>query len=107
MSSAKQVSSNGFINSAAERLAEYLGRTQPLKPGQIIPLTPDASTRNYFRFPWKKGTADAALSPQPIDAGNHPLACILPLLFQEANPAAATCTDSGGQGSIVHANRRA
>jgi len=34
---------------------------------KIIALTPDASTRVYFRIPWKNGTAIAAVYPEPFD----------------------------------------
>jgi len=101
MSSAKQVSSNGFINSAAERLAEYLGRTQPLKPGQIIPLTPDASTRNYFRFPWKKGTAIAAVYPEAFDAEIHPYLDITRLFVEADIPVPEIYAVDGEHGIIV------
>jgi len=32
----------------------------------IVPLTPDASTRNYFRIPWQQGKAVAAVLPGAV-----------------------------------------
>jgi aminoglycoside/choline kinase family phosphotransferase len=37
-----------------------------------VALTPDASTREYFRVPWKRQTAIAAVYPEPFDADIHP-----------------------------------
>ena len=66
MSSAKQVVSNGFESSASERLARFIAG-QGIAGLEIAPLTPDASTRKYFRIPWKKGRAVAAVYPEPFD----------------------------------------
>jgi len=66
MSSAKQVVSNAFESSASERLARFIAG-QGIAGLEITPLTPDASTRKYFRIPWKKGKAVAAVYPEPFD----------------------------------------
>ena len=47
-------------------------------------LTPDASTRLYFRIPWQRGTAVASVYPEPFDADVHPFLEIT-RLFTEAN----------------------
>lgn len=39
---------------------------------EITALTPDASTRRYFRVPWKGGAAVVALYPEPFDAKTQP-----------------------------------
>ncbi len=101
MSSPQQASSNGFINSAAERLAQYSARTESVNASQIIPLTPDASTRNYFRLPWKKGTAVAAVYPEPFDPEFHPYLDVTHL-FREADlPVPEIFAVDGEQGIIV------
>ena len=62
MSHPTGITANAFTAPAEERLAAYLARkSQP--NAEIIPPTPDASTRVYFRVPWPKGTAIAAVYP--------------------------------------------
>ena len=71
MSSAKQVISNAFESSASDRLARFIC-SRDRQHAIVIPLTPDASTRKYFRIRWKKGTAVAAVYPEPFDPEFHP-----------------------------------
>jgi len=97
MSSPKQVNSNGFSSSAAARLEESL---VGVNAGQIIPLTPDASTRNYFRIPWKKGTAVAAVYPEPFDADVHPYLDVT-RLFLEAGISVPTIYSVDGDRGII------
>jgi len=59
MSSAKQVTTSAFDLSASERLLQYL-QGQGINNKLIVPLTPDASTRNYFRIP---GSREKRLPP--------------------------------------------
>jgi aminoglycoside/choline kinase family phosphotransferase len=87
MSSAIQTSPNAFTASARDRLASYVAKRQSARKSEIIALTPDASTREYFRIPWEQGTAVAAVYPEPFDPDVHPyldvtnlfLACGLPV----------------------------
>jgi aminoglycoside/choline kinase family phosphotransferase len=101
MSSPKQVSSNGFTGSAAERLALYLGSIKEVETNQIIPLTPDASTRNYFRVPWKKATAVAAVYPEPFDAEIHPFLDVTRLFLAADIPVPDIYAIDGERGIIV------
>ena len=71
MSSAKQVISNAFESSASDRLARFIAQ-QGITDKEVIPLTPDASTRKYYRIGWKKRTAVAAVYPEPFDPDFHP-----------------------------------
>jgi aminoglycoside/choline kinase family phosphotransferase len=71
MTSAKQVVSNTFGSPASERLIAFLRAQEVITPG-LVPLTPDASTRNYFRVGWRKGTAVAAVYAEPFDPDFHP-----------------------------------
>lgn len=49
-----------------QRLERFLAdRNQPLK---IAQLTPDASTREYFRVEWNKNSAIACVYPEPFSA---------------------------------------
>src|SRR5260370_35185825 len=72
MSSVIQTSPNGFTTSARYRLAGYVANHQSSRKGEINALTPDASTREYFRIPWEKGSAVAAVYPEPFDPQVHP-----------------------------------
>ena len=65
------ITANAFETSARERLAAYLSRSGSA-PDKIVALTPDASTREYFRIPWKRTTAVVAVYPEPFDPEIHP-----------------------------------
>ncbi|HJR07248.1 MAG TPA: phosphotransferase [Pyrinomonadaceae bacterium] len=72
MSHPSGITANAFLSTAHERLSEYLVRAN-LDAGGIIALTPDASTREYFRIPWReRASAVAAVYPEPFDADIHP-----------------------------------
>src|SRR6266480_4247030 len=101
MSSPKQVSANGFIGSAAERLVQYLGSIKAVETLQIIPLTPDASTRSYFRVPWKKATAVAAVYPEPFDPEIHPYLDVTRLFLAAGIPVPDIYAIDGERGIIV------
>src|SRR5207248_10008287 len=101
MSSAIQISSNVFIASACDRIASYVAKHQRARKGEIVALTPDASTREYFRIPWDKGTAVAAVYPEPFDPAVHPYLDIT-RLFVECNlPVPEIYDVDGGVGIIV------
>lgn len=51
--------------------------------GEITALTPDASTREYFRVPWGGSTAVAAVYAEEIDPSNHSFLDVA-TLFREA-----------------------
>jgi N-acetylmuramate 1-kinase len=101
MSSARQVSVTSFDTSASERLALYLDQAQGIKGGKIVPLTPDASTRKYFRVPWKRGTAVAAVYPDPFDADVHPYLDVTRLFIDAGIPVPETYDVSGQLGIII------
>ncbi len=69
--------------SASERLLLFL-EEQGLVNSLIVPLTPDASTRSYFRIPWKKGKAVAAVYAEAFDPEFHPYLDVT-RLFSESN----------------------
>ncbi|HEX8719767.1 MAG TPA: phosphotransferase [Pyrinomonadaceae bacterium] len=77
-----QITPNAFRTSAHERLAEYVVRLGG-DAGRIVALTPDASTREYFRIPWKNTAAVAAVYPEPFDPEIHPFMDVT-RLFAEA-----------------------
>jgi aminoglycoside/choline kinase family phosphotransferase len=100
MSFAKQVISNAFESSATERLAEFI-TSQNISNSEIIPLTPDASTRKYFRIGWKKGTAVAAVYPEPFDPEFHPYLDVTRLFLESDIPVPQIFAVAGSAGIIV------
>jgi N-acetylmuramate 1-kinase len=100
MSSAKQVSTNPFDLSASERLLNFL-EDQGIKSRSLVPLTPDASTRNYFRIPWRKGKAVAAVYPEPFDPDFHPYLDITRLFLESGIPVPEIYAVDGQSGIIV------
>ena len=52
-------------------LREFLSAHKRASDAPIFALTPDASTRRYFRIGWQRGSAVVALYPEPFDAANQ------------------------------------
>jgi N-acetylmuramate 1-kinase len=100
MTSAKQVVSNTFDSSADERLIGFL-RSQKVESHGVDPLTPDASTRNYFRVGWKNGTAVAAVYPEPFDPDFHPYIDVTKLFSASDIPVPAIYAVDGANGIII------
>lgn len=100
MSSAKQVTTSAFDLSASERLLTFL-EGQGIENKLIVPLTPDASTRNYFRIPWKKGKAVAAVYPEPFDPDFHPYLDVTRLFLENGIPVPEIYAVDGQSGVIV------
>lgn len=100
MSSVKHVASNTFESSATDRLLEFLG-AQKIRAPHIVPITPDASTRNYFRISWKKGSAVAAVYPEPFDPQFHPYLDVTRLFAANDIPVPEIYTVDGASGIIV------
>ena len=100
MSSVKQVTSSPFELSASERLLDYLGK-HGIRGKLVVPLTPDASTRNYFRIPWKKGKAVAAVYPEPFDPDFHPYLDVTRLFLESSIPVPEIYAVDGEYGLII------
>ena len=100
MSSAKQVISNAFESSASDRLARFIAQ-QGVTGKEIIPLTPDASTRKYYRVGWKKRTAVAAVYPEPFDPEFHPYLDVTRLFLECEIPVPEIYAVDGNAGIIV------
>ena len=100
MSSAKQVISNAFESSASDRLANFIAQ-QGMTGREIIPLTPDASTRKYYRIGWKKRTAVAAVYPEPFDPEFHPYLDVTRLFLECQIPVPEIYAVEGTAGIIV------
>lgn len=100
MSSAKQLPSSAFELSATDRLLQLM-EAQGIQDTQIVALTPDASTRNYFRIPWKKNKAVAAVYPDPFDPDIHPYLDVTRLFLESDIPVPEIYAVDGASGIIV------
>src|ERR1043166_101750 len=95
-----QITSHAFRTTARERLSEYVARAGGDAEG-IVALTPDASTREYFRVPWKQTTAVAAVYPEPFDPEVHPFLHVTRLLAEARLPVPEILDVDALQGIIV------
>ncbi|HZI17199.1 MAG TPA: phosphotransferase [Pyrinomonadaceae bacterium] len=95
-----QVTPNAFVSSASERVAEYVRRAGA-DPRDIHALTPDVSTREYFRIPWKKATAVACVYPEPFDPELHPFLDVTRLFTEARLPVPHIHDVDGANGIIV------
>jgi N-acetylmuramate 1-kinase len=86
MSLSQTATSNAFDSSARERLLRFLDARGEKRADQVFALTPDASTREYFRFPWKRKTAVAAIYPEPFDPQFHPYLDVTRLFLEAKLP---------------------
>jgi aminoglycoside/choline kinase family phosphotransferase len=100
MSHPTTITANAFETSASERLASYLERAGA-GPEQIVALTPDASTREYFRIPWKRSTAIAAVYPEPFDPEIHPYLDVTRLFLEAKLPVPSIIDVDALNGIIV------
>lgn len=101
MRSAKQVTTtSAFELSPTGRLLNFI-RAQGIKDNEVVPLTPDASTRSYFRIPWKKGKAVAAVYQEAFDPEFHPYLDVTNLFLQNDIPVPEIYSVDGARGIIV------
>ena len=100
MSAPKPVISNVFESSASDRLASFITQ-QGIASKEVIPLTPDASTRKYYRIGWKKRTAIAAVYAEPFDPEFHPYLDVTRLFLDCDIPVPETYEVDGAAGIIV------
>ncbi len=101
MSSAIQISPNVFTASARDRITSYVAKHQRASKGEIVALTPDASTREYFRIPWDKGSAVAAVYPEPFDSAVHPYLDVTRLFLEAGLPVPEVYDTDGASGIIL------
>jgi len=99
MSSVVQSTPTAFASTPRERIAQYLDG-HGAQSNSVVALTPDASTREYFRIPWQKGTAVAAVYPEPFDAAVHPYLDVT-RLFAESNLPVPEVLDVDGDAGII------
>ncbi|HEX8140248.1 MAG TPA: phosphotransferase [Pyrinomonadaceae bacterium] len=102
MSPASPITSNAFDSSARERLVNYLKAGHDVEREEdVLALTPDASTREYFRIPWKRRTAIAAVYPEPFDPDFHPFLDITRLFTAAQLPVPEIYDVDAARGIIV------
>ena len=101
MSSVIQSGPKAFTNSARERIEAYVAGRPGARKSKVSALTPDASTREYFRIPWEKGTAVAAVYPEPFDPAFHPYLDVTRLFLECDLPVPKVYDASGETGIIV------
>jgi len=101
MSSAIKASSTGFLEGAQTRLEEYLAHHENSDASRVVPLTPDASTRVYFRVPWKRGTAVAAVYPEAFDETVQPYLDVTRLFLESKLPVPDVYEVDGSLGIIL------
>ena len=100
MSAPKPVISNVFESSASDRLARFINQ-QGIASKEVIPLTPDASTRKYYRIGWEKRTAVAAVYQEPFDPEFHPYLDVTRLFLDCGIPVPEIYAVDGNAGIIV------
>jgi aminoglycoside/choline kinase family phosphotransferase len=86
MSQSPTATTSGFDTTARERLLRFLASRGGATDADVLALTPDASAREYFRFPWKKRTAVAAVYPEPFDPNFHPYLDVTRLFLEAKLP---------------------
>jgi N-acetylmuramate 1-kinase len=101
MSSVFQTTPGLFSATARERIASYVAARNEVRKPKIVSLTPDASTREYFRIPWKRSTAIAAVYPEPFDPAVHPYLDVTRLFVECGLPVPEVYDADGVAGIIV------
>src|SRR2546430_9684928 len=101
MSHSPTITTNAFNSSARERLLGFLAAHGEKSSHKVHALTPDASTREYFRFPWKRKTAVAAVYPEPFDPHFHPYLDVTRLFLESKLPVPEILEVDADNGIIV------
>ena len=101
MSHAPQINATKFDLSARSRLARFLSPRHDIKENDLLALTPDASTREYFRIPWERKRAVACVYPEPFDPLFHPFLDITRLFSEVGLPVPEIFATDGTAGIIV------
>jgi aminoglycoside/choline kinase family phosphotransferase len=85
---------------ALERLQNFLQKTG--QPTTVDPLTPDASTREYFRIRWNDGSAIACVYNDLFIPEEHTYLDVTNLFAAASLPVAQVFAFDGTDGVIVH-----
>jgi aminoglycoside/choline kinase family phosphotransferase len=95
------ITPNAFPDAALVRLQRFLEEKRVAADKDILALTPDASTREYFRIPWKRRTAIAAVYPEPFDPEVHPYLDVTRLFLAAELPVPEIYEVSATSGIII------
>lgn len=87
------------MNSARQNLERFLAEKN--QPTAIEPLTPDASTREYFRVKWRQATAIACVYPEPFLPEEQTYLDVTNLFLASGLPVAEIYDFSGALGVVV------
>ncbi|HKS27337.1 MAG TPA: phosphotransferase [Pyrinomonadaceae bacterium] len=101
MGQASLITPNAFPDAARVRLGRFLEEKRLGSDKDILALTPDASTREYFRIPWKRRTAIAAVYPEPFDPEVHPYLDVTRLFLSAELPVPEVYEVEAASGIIV------
>lgn len=88
-----------FLETAIIRLQTFL--TENNQPNEIEVLTPDASTREYFRILWKNQTAIACVYAEPFEAAEHSYLDVTALFIAAELPVANVHTFDEKLGIVI------
>lgn len=86
--------------SARQNLERFLAARR--EPSRVAPLTPDASTREYFRVAWKNATAIACVYPEPFAAKEQTYLDATKLFLAGGLPVAEILAFDEALGVVVH-----
>jgi len=101
MSQAPKTNIIDFEISARARLARHLSKRRTVKERDLVALTPDASTREYFRIPWERKHAIACVYPEPFDPEFHPFLDVTRLFSEVGLPVPEILAVDGSAGIII------
>ena len=101
MSQAPRINVTRFELSAHARLARHLSGRRSVKDKDLVALTPDASTREYFRIPWERTHAIACVYPEPFDPEFHPFLDVTRLFSEVGLPVPEILAIDGSAGIII------
>jgi aminoglycoside/choline kinase family phosphotransferase len=90
-----------FQASASQRLREFLVGRDETRDTSVQLLTPDASTRDYFRINWNNSTAIACVYGEPFVEKEHSYLDVTNLFLAGGLPVPETYAFDGELGVIV------
>lgn len=97
-----QITSRSTLGDEDTRLIrEFLAEHKIAGEAPITALTPDASTRRYYRIPWKPRAAIAAVYPEPFDPATQPFLDITELFKSAELPIPAILAVDPARALIV------
>lgn len=91
-----------FTETPLTRLQIFLSERYPETLGRVDALTPDASTREYFRIAWETATAIACVYPEPFVAQEQSYLDATNLFVAAGLPVAEIYDFNAEAGVIIH-----